>query len=188
MKVALYGGTFNPPHNGHLHVADEVYRLLHVDQIFFIPAFIPPHKSPYGIIAADARIDMVKAAIADKPFCAVSDIEVMSGQVCYTIDTVRTIKSEHPEWDDLYFIIGSDSIPDIYTWKQCEVLCQEVTIVVVKRPGYYSAQHDKRFVYLDNVPCAASSTEIRSTIRNGHVPEDLMPPAVVDYIKKHSLY
>jgi nicotinate-nucleotide adenylyltransferase len=188
MNIALYGGTFNPPHCGHLHVADEVRRLLQVDKVLFIPSYVPPHKSPKGIIPADDRLAMIRLAIAERPYCDVSDIEVASKDVCYTIDTVRALKAAHPDWKDVYFVVGFDSIPDIYTWKMCDVLFEEVTIVVLIRPGYYAAQKDKRFLYLNNSPFNASSTDIRALIRGNKNYAGLLPRPVADYIKAHALY
>ncbi len=188
MNIALYGGTFNPPHFGHLHVAAEVHRLLHVDKVLFIPSYVPPHKSPSGIIDAEHRLAMVRLAIAAQCYCDVSDIEIISKKVCYTIDTVRTLKSTHPEWNDVYFVVGFDSIPDIYTWKSCDALFEEVTIVVLIRPGYYAAQKDERFLYLDNSPFDASSTDIRAFIEAKKDCEGLLPRAVYHYIKTHGLY
>lgn len=188
MNVALYGGTFNPPHNGHIHVACEVHRLLAIDEVIFIPSYIPPHKSPKGIIKAHHRFEMVKVATAPFPFCTVSDIEVASEQVCYTVDTVRALVKEHPEWETVYCIVGADSIPEIYTWKLFKNLAEEVTIVVHTRKGYGATQRDERFMYLESADYEASSTELRHKIRERAPYEEWVPQAVGNYIKQHDLY
>ncbi len=188
MNIALYGGTFDPVHNGHIHVACEVSRLLAVERIVFIPSFLPPHKEPAGISAAHDRYEMLKQALVNLPFCTISTIEADSECICYTIDTVRKLKQNHLEWEQVYFIIGSDSIPDIYTWKEVDSLCREVTIAVAKRTERVQETGDSRFIYLDNTVCEIASRDIRAHIQTNKPFEHLVPSVVATYIRTHGLY
>ncbi|MFC1809850.1 nicotinate-nicotinamide nucleotide adenylyltransferase [Candidatus Omnitrophota bacterium] len=101
---------------------------------------------------------------------------------------MKALKDKHPEWESVYFIIGADSIPEIYTWNRFEDLCNEVTIVVHTRRGFESPQRDKRFMYLESTSYVASSTEIRAKIRVNDPYEEFVPQSIVHYIKNHNLY
>lgn len=188
MRVALYGGTFNPPHNGHLTAAQEAHRLLSLDVVVFIPSYLPPHKSHDNIISVVHRMAMVESMIMPYSYMQVSDIELLQEKVCYTIDTVRVLKEQHPDWDTLYFLVGTDFVSDFRTWKNYESLFQEVQIVVAARFAGMAEERDDRFIYLDNCVCEVSATRIRDMIRTGASYERYVPSTVRAYIQKHSLY
>ncbi len=134
MNIGLLGGTFNPVHLGHLHIANEVQRMLHLDRIIVIPTGDPPHK-PSGLLAPAAqRIEMINLAIEPYDWCTVSDFETQKKGISYSIDTVRHFKAEHPDPDRLGFIIGLDAFLEIQTWKQTEQLLELCDFLVCSRP------------------------------------------------------
>jgi len=134
-RLGLLGGSFNPIHNGHLAIAHQVYERLQLSQVLFIPTGDPPHKQIGSLAPAQARLEMVKLAIAAIPFFEASAIEIHRVGKSYSIDTVREIQAEHgPSWK-LFFIIGLDAFLDFSTWRAPEELLRLCHFVVVPRPG-----------------------------------------------------
>ncbi len=134
-RLGLLGGSFNPIHNGHLAIAHHVYERLQLSQVLFIPTGDPPHKQIESLAPAQARLEMVKLAIATVPFFEASAIEINRVGKSYSIDTVREIQAQYgPTWK-LFFIIGLDAFLDFSTWRAPEKLLQLCHIVVVTRPG-----------------------------------------------------
>jgi nicotinate-nucleotide adenylyltransferase len=115
MRIGILGGTFNPPHLGHLILAEEVREKLNLDKIFFIPTNIPPHKSTESV-SSWHRFNMVKLAIKSNPYFEVLDLEIKRGGVSFTIDTIKELKSKFPR-DEFYLIVGSDLASTFSTWK-----------------------------------------------------------------------
>jgi nicotinate-nucleotide adenylyltransferase len=185
MKIGILGGTFNPPHIGHLILAQEVAQKLALDKIFFIPTNIPPHKESHNVNAHD-RLTMVKLAIkGDERFEAL-DLEIRRGGVSYTIDTVRALKAKLPR-AVFYLIVGSDLANDFPTWKYFENLKKAVNIVVAKRRAYPLKKRN-RFIVVDIVQMGIASSYIRGLIRKGFSIKYLVPDKVARYIKKRKLY
>ncbi len=134
-RLGLLGGSFNPIHNGHLAIAHHVYERLQLSQVLFIPTGDPPHKQIESLAPAQARLEMVKLAIATVPYFEASAVEINRVGKSYSIDTVREIQSQYgPTWK-LFFIIGLDAFLDFSTWRAPEKLLQLCHIVVVTRPG-----------------------------------------------------
>ncbi len=134
-RLGLLGGSFNPIHNGHLAIAHHVYERLQLSQVLFIPTGDPPHKQIESLAPAQARLEMVKLAIATVPFFEASAVEINRVGKSYSIDTVREIQAQYgPTWK-LFFIIGLDAFLDFSTWRAPEKLLQLCHIVVVTRPG-----------------------------------------------------
>jgi len=136
MKIALFGGTFDPVHRGHLAVARAAARKFHLDKIFFVAADLPPHKQKRQITDFQHRFAMVALATAAEPVFVPSLLDAYTGQPNYSIDTVRRLKSSLKKTDRLYFLIGMDAFNDISSWRQPEELLAEVEFIVVSRPGY----------------------------------------------------
>lgn len=185
MKLGILGGTFNPPHIGHLILACEVQQKLGLDRIFFIPTNIPPHKESHNV-DADHRLRMVKLAIEGNLPFEVLDLEIKRGGVSYTIDTVRELKIRHPR-GEFYLIVGSDLANDFPTWKYFAGLRKAVKIVVAKRRAYPLRIKDN-FIKLDIVEMGISSSYIRGLIKKGFSIKYLVSDNVFAYIEKYKLY
>jgi nicotinate-nucleotide adenylyltransferase len=136
MKIALFGGTFDPVHLGHLAVARAAADKFGLGRVYFTPADIPPHKQKKKLTDFQHRFAMLALATADDPRFVPSLLDAHTGQPNYSINTVRRLKSTLKTTDKLYFLIGIDAFKDISTWRQPEELLQEVEFIVVSRPGY----------------------------------------------------
>jgi nicotinate-nucleotide adenylyltransferase len=136
MKIALFGGTFDPVHLGHIAVARAAAEKFGLGRVYFVPADLPPHKQKRKLTDFQHRFAMLALATADDPRFVVSLLDAHTGHPNYSIDTVRRLKSSLKKTDKLYFLIGIDAFKDIATWRQPEELLAEVEFVVVSRPGY----------------------------------------------------
>jgi nicotinate-nucleotide adenylyltransferase len=135
MFIGLLGGTFNPIHNGHLHIAHFVNRTLQLDRIIFIPTGDPPHKPAMSLAPAHHRLEMVKRAIAPYPHFTASNHETRSAAVSYSVDTVTQFKKEFPEGTELGFIVGLDAFLDFSSWRKVNQLLTLCHVIVCSRPG-----------------------------------------------------
>lgn len=133
-RIGLFGGTFNPIHEGHLRAAEEVRKRFSLDNIYFIPAAVPPHKVPDALAETTDRLAMIRLAILEYPYFSASNIEVGRPGPSFTIDTVRYFKSTLPDETILYFISGLDAFLEIDTWKSYRDLLQAVPFIVMARP------------------------------------------------------
>jgi len=121
MKTCLFGGTFDPPHFGHLIVAQTIFEAEHFDKIVFIPAHIPPHKKGQKISSLELRLEMLKIAIKDNPNFEISDIEIKRGGISYSLETIRDYKEQTElSRDELFYLIGSDSLKLFHEWENPE--------------------------------------------------------------------
>jgi nicotinate-nucleotide adenylyltransferase len=136
MKIALFGGTFDPVHLGHLAVARAAAEKFGLGRVYFTPADIPPHKQKKELTDFQHRFAMLALATADDPRFVPSLLDAHTGHPNYSINTVRRLKSTLKKTDKLYFLIGIDAFKDISTWRQPEELLEEVEFIVVSRPGY----------------------------------------------------
>jgi nicotinate-nucleotide adenylyltransferase len=136
MKIALFGGTFDPVHLGHIAVAHAAAEKFGLGRVYFVPADLPPHKQKRPLTDFQHRFAMLALATADDPRFVPSLLDAHTGQPNYSIDTVRRLKSALKKNDKLYFLIGIDAFKDIATWRQPEELLAEVEFIVVSRPGF----------------------------------------------------
>jgi len=136
MKIALFGGTFDPVHLGHIAVARAAAEKFGLGRVYFVPADLPPHKQKRPLTDFQHRFAMLALATADDPRFVPSLLDAHTGQPNYSIDTVRRLKSALKKNDKLYFLIGMDAFKDIATWRQPEELLAEVEFIVVSRPGF----------------------------------------------------
>lgn len=185
-KVGILGGTFNPPHIGHLMVANEVRHALGLDEVRLMPTAVPPHKSAPGDATAEQRLRMVDLAVADIDGLSVSAFEVERGGVSFTYDTMQQLTSLEPE-SDFHFIIGGDMIDMLPKWHRIEELVTLVTFVGVGRPGTIG---ETGFPIL---PVAIpqidlSSTLIRQRFLDKGTVQLLIPSAVEAFIREEGLY
>ena len=185
-NVGLMGGTFNPIHQAHLIMAEQVYSKLNLDEVWFVPDNIPPHIQGKDAISAKDRIEMLKIATADNPHFKVEMIEILRGGVSYTIDTIKALKKRYPKIN-FYFIAGGDMISDLKNWRKPEELVELVKFVGVKRPGFVQ-KSDYPVIWVDAPFISLSSTFIRHSVRHGSSIKYLVPDKVIEYIEKEGLY
>lgn len=192
-KIGLFGGTFDPIHMGHLIVGEIIRDKLDLYRIIFIPAKKHPFKDNHFIADEFHRYKMIRLAINGNKYFGVSDIELKSEQVSYTIDTVRKFRDESREiGQDIYFLMGMDNLDQFHLWKDPDVLIKQCKVVVFSRPGFKPPKDAQKFlnsIQLIQVPLLEiSSTQIRNRIKNGQTIHYLVPPSVEGYIVNNKLY
>lgn len=186
-RIGILGGTFNPPHLGHLLMAEQVGNQLELDEVWFMPTAKPPHAPGKTTIASQHRLQMVQKAIAGNPLFRLQPYEVNRGGKNYTVDTMRHFVSEFPE-SDFYFIIGQDSARDLYTWHKIDELIQLVQLVGIPRPGELPYNGKYPILWVDSPSVDISSTEIRLRVYLEQSIRYQVPIEVEEYIQKHNLY
>lgn len=212
MRVGILGGTFNPIHIAHLRIAEELREACALDQVLFLPAAAPPHKAVAEAVSFADRLAMVKAAVADHPAFAASDLEAHRPGKSYSVHTLEILHRERPD-DEFFFLIGMDSFRDLPSWREYRRLFELTHIVVAARPGVaaedprellpvairgeFCYDFDSRtlrhrsgneVIFLQETYLGVSSTEIRNTLAAGHSVRYLVPPAVEAYIASRGLY
>ena len=187
MRLALYGGTFDPIHEAHLAVAREAADRFQLDCVLFIPAASPPHKHRGAHASYEDRVRMAELATAGTPRFRVSRLEEGTTR-SYSIDTIEKVRAELAPEDELFFIIGADAFAEIHTWHRWRDVARAVRFLVLSRPNsVYAAPREARFEKLDTLHMDVSSSEIRRGIAAGERVEGL-PAAVRAYIEEHGLY
>ena len=192
-KIGIFGGSFNPIHNGHIYVADQVQKALCLDKIIFIPTGTTPHKDNSTLASNEHRYNMVRLAVGER--FEVSNMEVTSSRVCYTVDTMSELMMKYPN-DELYYIIGADSLVDFMCWKEPLKLFKMLHLVVVDRDDAdidavakeYISRYGAKITICHATPFDASSSEIRKLYAKDGTSCGLVPEAVEQYIIEHRLY
>jgi len=136
LQIGIFGGTFNPVHEGHLAIAEEVRKTLGLDCVLFIPAGRPPHKRGRKILPSRHRLEMVRLAVRDHIGLDVSELEIRRPGKSYTIETVKQLERQYPKGTRFYLILGLDAFLDISTWRSPNDLLSRCNAIVVSRPGY----------------------------------------------------
>ena len=136
MKIGIFGGTFDPIHQGHLAIAEEVRKALDLDRVILIPANRPPHKTGRKILPAKHRLAMVHLAVQGHPDLGVSDLEIKRRGKSYTVETVKALEKRYPEKTEFYLILGLDAFLEFSSWRSPAALRSRCHIVVVSRPGF----------------------------------------------------
>jgi nicotinate-nucleotide adenylyltransferase len=193
MKTGILGGTFDPIHVGHLIIAEVVRSDFPLDRILFMPTANPPHKKDLKLTDKNIRLRMVELAICKSPYFVVLDEEIKRGGISYTIETIKQLKSlELWSEDELYLILGADSLIDLKTWKDPEDIIKSINILVVARPGYDIRKADERFrrhtIIIHSPLIDISSSEIRQRIKEDKSIHYLVPDKVEAFIQKEGLY
>lgn len=191
LRLALFGGTFDPPHVGHLIVAQDVVEALSLDALHLVPAGIPPHKQGEEMSPARVRLEMVAAAAGDDPRLEALALEVERRGPSYTVDTLRRVRRDRPD-AELFFVMGVDQFAELHAWKEPRELARLARIVVITREGDRPDQVDPGVdVAYDFVPVTrvdVSSTDIRRRVRDGRPIRYLVPEAVRRIIRRDRLY
>ena len=211
MRVAVFGGTFNPVHYGHLRLAEEVRDACGLDTVIFMPTFLTPHKQNEPQTPARVRLELVRRAISDNPGFSVSGLEIEREGRSFTIDTVRELLKEPDTRVSL--IMGSDSFNDIAQWHEYEELIRLSSFIVVPRPGYpvrkpeevlkvelaskfwydslsgaYVNSSGNSITYLATTPIDISSSDIRERVGAGRSVRYLLPDSVIEFIQEQCIY
>lgn len=191
MTIGVFGGTFNPPHIGHLIVAESVQDQLSFDRLLFIPSANPPHKSDPTLAPAEHRLAMTKLAVEGNKVFEVSDAEIQRPGMSYTVDTLKGLNAVFPQ-ANLSLIIGADNFVEIETWKSPDEIVSLADVIVMNRPGYASVnvrhKYSKYARFVNVPPIGISGSEIRRRIKQHRSIRYLVPDAVLEYILRHRLY
>ena len=216
-RIAIYGGTFDPVHLGHLEIGRKVSQLFAIDEFLFMPARVAPHKVDQQAASAFDRYAMLALATQDEPGLTVSRFELDGPGRQYTVDTLAHFRSSCGELVDLFFVMGADSWEEITTWREWQRLMTLANLIVVTRPGHQTFIEDfagaasqivdlrgenigatvetfeaeaPRIFVTDAVMIDASATAVRGAARVANEEElkRLVPPSVADYIRKYGLY
>jgi nicotinate-nucleotide adenylyltransferase len=214
MNIAMFGGTFDPIHAGHLAAAEVAQRRFHLDQVLFIPTGNPPHKTHAGLTEFAQRFAMVAVACANEPRFVPSTVEAPTVEASphYSIDTVRTLRRKLRQHDRLFFLVGADAFLDLPYWKDYRRLLDLVEFIVVSRPGFneealrrvpppdllparHMVQRDGSIRLrhgaihlLQDVDAPIASRDIRQAVRVHKPITGLVPRLVEEYILKEGLY
>lgn len=195
MRLGILGGTFDPPHIGHLILGECAREQLELDRVLFIPAAVQWRKAGRAISDAQHRLEMVRLAIADNPAFHLSTIEIDRGGPSYTADTLEELSVRHPE-ASLHFIVGQDALEDLPNWRRPQRILQLAWIAVAARDGVPGPEREapplpglrERLLRIDMPLIEVSATGIRERVGYGRSIRYLVPPAVEAYIRQHGLY
>lgn len=189
MKTGIFGGTFDPPHLGHLIAAQDACLQLALDRVLFVPAGQPPHKLDQDISPGEVRLEMLRAAIeADERF-QVSEMELRRAGPSFTVDTLRQLRREFPG-EELFLLLGADQVRDLATWREPEEVARLARIVLVSRTGVVAVPELQVLVAqsIEVTRIDVSATQIRDRIAAGQSIRYLVPPAVEHIIRQRGLY
>lgn len=195
MRLGIFGGAFDPIHNGHLLLAEQCREQCQLDEVWFVPTKIPPHKEADSLSPDADRVEMLKLATAGRPEFVVSEIELNRAEVSWTVDTLRQLRDERPD-DELFFLIGADSLRDFPTWKEPEAIAELASVIAVNR-GEASLDEltsgltpelsaSVRLVTMPGI--SISATDLRSRVSARKSIRYLVPRAVEEFILAQKLY
>ena len=187
MKLAIFGGTFDPIHDGHLVLARAAASRFELDRVLFVPAARPPHKAGVTHAPYADRVAMAELACEGDPRFEVSRLEEDTAR-SYSIDTIEKVRARLAPGDELYFLIGADAFAEIHTWYRWRDVIAGVRFLVVSRPGHvYAAPPGAVFDPIDDIEVPISSSDIRRDLAAGRRPAGL-PEVVLRYACAHALY
>jgi nicotinate-nucleotide adenylyltransferase len=197
MKLGIFGGTFDPVHLGHLVLAETVREESGLDELWFMPARVPPHKQSEEISSPKARMEMLELAIAGHARFRVSDLELRRDGPSYTVETLRGLREQRPN-DELHVVIGGDSLADLPTWKEPEEILKLARVIAVNRGreeltlaatlDHFGETAAERIQLVQMPAIDISATELRERVRTGKSIRYQVPRSVELYIQQHGLY
>ncbi len=198
MRIGIYGGTFSPPHNGHIAAAKAFMEQMWLDILYIIPAALPPHKEMECPVSAEHRLQMCKAAFGDMEGVYVSDMEIRRGGRSYTVDTLRELSGEDRR---LFLFCGTDMMLTLDEWREPEEifrLCYPVYMRreedasldrrITEKNAKYQEKYGKVVRRIVGKPVVISSGEIRAALAAGRSVSEFLPPAVEKYMRDNHLY
>jgi nicotinate-nucleotide adenylyltransferase len=188
-NVGIFGGSFDPIHAGHVAPVRAALRRLGLERVLYVVTADPPHKPRRALAPAWARYAMVELALLDEPGLFASALELTPGRPCYTVDTLRQLRAQHPDWN-LFLLLGADSYRDLETWREWREIASLARLVVLARPGVQAPpEAAAAATWIDDLPVDLSSTALRAALGRGGAPTaDLLHPRVLQYVRKHNLY
>jgi nicotinate-nucleotide adenylyltransferase len=188
-RIGIFGGTFDPPHKGHIAIAEKAMKQFSLDKIYFVPACMPPHKLDRDFITAKQRLTMVRLAVKGHKNFRVSTVELERRGISYTIDTLKAFRGRFHNYD-LFLIIGADNLEQFKSWKSPKMILQLAALAVYKRRGFNQALKNKDIPFqpIKGRLYQISSTEVRKRLGKRMTASKLLPEPIEKYIKRHSLY
>ncbi len=196
-RVGIFGGSFNPLHQGHLIVAEFAAESIHLDLVLFVPVVDPPHKRGSDLLPIDHRCQMISMAIEQNDRFQLSMVDAERPGPHYSVDTVQIIGGQYPD-SDLYFVMGGDSFRSFPVWHEPQEIIKHSCLAVMRRPSARPVQPDMhdamlpglsdRIAMIEAPPIGISSTRIREQLGGGRSVRYLVPDNVLDYIHTHELY
>ena len=199
MNIGIFGGTFDPVHNGHIYLAKTAVEAVKLDKLIVMPDKLPPHKQASGMVSDKDRFEMCRIAFEDMPCATVSDWEMRQSGKSYSVYTMRHFKELYPK-DKLWLVIGSDMLLCFDKWYRYDEILSMASLVCVSRKNDDTTQKLRAFakyltdkcggeiVVTDALPCEVSSTEIRESIKKMRDTSCYFPKKIVQYIYEHKLY
>ena len=197
LRFGVLGGSFDPPHYGHLALAETARVQLQLARVLFVPAGEPPHKTDVDLSPIAKRVALVQAAIADNGAFALSRVDVDRAGPHYTVDMLRLLRAEFPQVTDWFLLLGEDSLHDFLSWRAPEEILELAELAVMRRPEKPAPLEtlqerlptlERRLTWLDVPPLHLSATELRRRVREGLPLRYLVPLPVEVLIRKHQLY
>ena len=198
MRLGIFGGTFDPIHNGHLIVAERVRTEMRLDQVIFIPAGQPWFKEGQTVTDAKHRLEMTRLAVADNPRFAVSDMEIRRDGPTYTVDTLAELRGEMGDGAEFYFILGIDALNELHRWRRPRDVLDLATVVGVTRPGAETVDRaaldsiregaSDEVVIVGGPLVDISAADVRRRMANGLSVHGMLLGVVEEYIERNSLY
>ena len=196
--LAIYGGTFSPPHLGHVHAAEAFYDAVKPDRLLIVPSAVPPHKAPVAGAGVDERLAMCRLAFSHIPETEISEIEIMRSGKSYTVDTLRALSAENRR---IVLLVGTDMLLSLDSWYCADEIFKRAEIALIRRENNaemaksigekldeYRRKYGAIIHFIDVKPFEISSTELRGRIASGQTVDGLLPRDVEVYIKKCHLY
>ena len=198
MKIGVFGGTFDPVHDGHIKLAGQAVNECKLDQLIVVPANAQPFKLNRTLTDGKHRFRMLKLAFQHEDKVSVSDIELVKGAVSYTIETLNMVKRLHKD-SEISFVVGIDAFLKVEMWKDADELLKEYSFIIGARPGYMESEldelasllkerHGTKVTRIDNEQIPVSSTEIKERIKAGQDCGAFLHPEVERYIVENGLY
>jgi nicotinate-nucleotide adenylyltransferase len=199
MRIGIFGGTFDPIHMGHLILAEQCRAQAHLDQVWFVPSHIPPHKADKGVTRFEQRCEMLELATTGHPVFRIDRIEKELPEPSFTARTLEQLHARHPG-NEFFLLLGSDCLPDLPSWYEPHLVIERASLVVVPRPGVMLWTADRlakalgvsedavrlRFVACPMIEIA--SRELRRAISDGMSIRYMVPRAVEEYVRERKLY
>jgi nicotinate-nucleotide adenylyltransferase len=187
MRIGILGGAFDPIHLGHLAAAEAAYSQANLDEIWFMPSYVPPLKSSQPFYTAEKRYAMTETAIADKAYFRMCDLELKRATTSYTIETAEQLQQQYPA-DSFYWIIGADRINDLMDWKDISSLVTKIGFIGLARPGYplqmnaLSSEIRNKIQLIEMQPHDLSSSMIRAKMKMGESVQAFVPETIIPYL------